>query len=103
MFSMSFDGSLARELVTRFAMDELTDEEIEDYVDDTMAEIANIVLGNTLNVFPEVNNLVTIGSPMTIRREEPHVATYSGSEIWASSTETDSGRFTLSMLVSETS
>jgi CheY-specific phosphatase CheX len=101
MFVMAFDERLARTLVSRFAMDELEPDEVDEYLIDTMSEIANIVLGNTLNVMVEINNLLTIGTPMTLRHSGKHHLAFAGSEMWSIPTETDEGCYTLSLLVSE--
>ena len=101
MFVMAFEKTLARDLVNRFAMDDLTAEEVDEYLDDTMSEIANIILGNSLNLLPEVNNLLTIGTPISIQQEGVNSIGFSGSEMWSAVTETEKGKFTLSLLVSE--
>jgi hypothetical protein len=66
-----------------------------------MAEITNIVLGNTLNVFPEINNLVTIGTPKTVRASRS-ILRFTGSDIWTANVMTEKGRFSVSLLVSDT-
>jgi len=100
MLVMTFEDKLAQCLVHRFAMDELTPEEAEEHISDAMAEIANIVLGNSLDVLPELSNWVTIATPTTIKAEGKHVLGFAGSDIWTSRIDTEKGYFTLSLLPS---
>ncbi len=101
LFAMVFEPKLAEYLVQAFAVGELEPEEVDEYLNDTMAEIANIVLGNTLNALPELNGIVTIDTPLTFKGEGSHSLRFSADSIWTSVTETDRGRYSLSLLVSD--
>lgn len=102
MLALVCEEELAKHLAQQFALGEIETGELDDYIEDTMAELANIVLGNTLNIFPEANNLVTIATPVTVRHGAKQHISFTGRDVWTSKLETELGNLTISLLISDT-
>jgi len=100
MFMLSFDERLASCVVERFAMDELAQEEMELYSEDTVAEISNVILGQTISALPEGNDLLTIEPPVTIKTCASHVK-YTKSYIYTNNIETNEGSMSISFFSSD--
>jgi CheY-specific phosphatase CheX len=98
MFVMSFEENLARYLVKQFVIDELTGEEEIEYIEDTVAEISNIILGNTIKVITDLTGPVAFESPVTIHTAEASCI-YPAIDIWDCSLTTGYGDISLSFLV----
>ncbi len=92
VFLLSFDEMLTRKLVRRFSAEELSEEEVNEYLEDSIAEIANIILGRAIDAFPQGSDLLTIEPPATIRTARA-VVKYTGTDIWTGSVHTNSGTF----------
>ncbi len=101
VFAMGVDNGLARYLVQQFAVGELTEGEVAEYLGDTMSEIANIVTGSTLNVLPKTNSMITIGTPTTCTTDDASHLRFAGPEMWTAVIQTDRGKLSVSLLMSE--
>ncbi|MCD6249297.1 MAG: chemotaxis protein CheX, partial [candidate division Zixibacteria bacterium] len=101
VFSIGFDNELAHYLVRKFAIGELTESEVAEYLTDTMSEITNIVTGSTLNVLPKTSSMITIGTPTTCSTEGTSYLRFTGPEMWTTVIQTDQGKFSVSLLMSE--
>lgn len=102
LFAMSFEYDLARYLVGQFAEGELTEDEEDEYLADTMGEISNIVLGSTLNALPQINSRITISTPTTCATTTGVSALrFEGSEMLATTITTNKGKYTINLLMSD--
>ncbi|MEE8576133.1 MAG: ATP-binding protein, partial [candidate division Zixibacteria bacterium] len=101
VIAFCFEDKLARYLTRQFAVGELTEEEMHEYISDTMAEIANIVLGGTLNVLPNISGMITLGTPITCATEASTSLKFAGPEMWTAPFNTGQGRFSLNLRMSE--
>lgn len=63
---ISYSDVLAYKLSKNFILDEITEDEARQYMEDVIAECSNIIIGNSIKSFGEVQNFVTIGSPTII-------------------------------------
>ncbi len=101
LFAMSFDYGLAKYLVRKFAFVDLTEEEEVEYLADTVGEITNIVIGSTLNALPSINSIITISTPTTCTSTGTSALRFEGSEMLTSTVETDHGKFSMNLLMSD--
>ena len=101
-FFLSIEKRLACYLVRNFSEDDLSDEESVELMEDAVAEIANTILGNALSAFPNLGNLVAIGSPFTIRSKRGSTVGFSGPGTYGSRFETDQGSCSIGLLISNT-
>jgi len=82
MFVLTMDEATAATLTQRLAYGELTPEETRLYMEDTLAEAANIVLGNSLKRMDELQAYVSIDPPITVFTEGASMKV-AESEIWS--------------------
>ena len=67
LFAFSYSASLAETLNREYTQGlGLTDEEITDYVEETLADMINIVLGNVLTNFQLVGEAIHLSPPVVI-------------------------------------
>lgn len=63
---ISYNKELAYMLSKHFILDDIDENEIEQYMEDVVAECSNIIIGNSIKGFGEIQDLITIGSPTII-------------------------------------
>ncbi|WP_309118338.1 ATP-binding protein [Paenibacillus sp.] len=82
MFVLTMDESTANTLTRRLAYGELSPEETRLYMEDTLAEAANIVLGNSLKRMDELETYLSIDPPITVFTEGASMKV-AESEMWS--------------------
>jgi two-component system chemotaxis sensor kinase CheA len=97
-FILSFDEPVLREIVRNFVIDELTPEEVDQYLEDVLTEVTNIILGNSLKEFPGREELVIIDTPISISSDEVLVK-YLKAQIWNCQMQTELGNLSLSLVI----
>ena len=97
-FAMSFDEGLARCLVRKFAYDELTESEEEEYIEDTLGEILNIVLGNATNNYSAFKGVLIFEAPVAIKTRDAKIK-FIGSNMLTSNINTKFGDFSINIIV----
>ena len=97
-FILSFDEPFLREIVRKFSLGELTPEEENQYMEDVLAEVTNIILGNSLKEFPGLEELVVIDTPISISSDEALVK-YLKAQIWICKMQTELGNLSLSLVI----
>jgi len=81
MFVLTADDGLSRALLQRMVWGGVPPEEEEDFLEDSLAEAANIILGNSLRQFQSSESYVMMDPPFTIHTEGASIK-YADSEIW---------------------
>jgi len=67
IFAFSFDKELAIEITKRYTADlSITEQDFEEYMDETSADIINIILGNTLVNFQISGKSIDLTPPIAI-------------------------------------
>jgi two-component system chemotaxis sensor kinase CheA len=99
-FVMSVDERLSREMVRGIVLDALalSPEEEEQLVEDTLAETANILLGNSLKIFGAFSEYIIMESPITIYTGGASVK-YADSQIWTCTLEGSHGSMQISFVI----
>jgi two-component system chemotaxis sensor kinase CheA len=97
-FVMTVDEPLSREMVRGIVIDQMDPEEEEKLVEDTLAETANIVLGNSLKIFGPLSEYMIMEPPITIYTEGASVK-YADSDIWTSTFEGNHGSMQISFVI----
>lgn len=63
---ISFNENLANKLVKDFLIDDIESDQIDEYLEDVVAECSNIILGNSIRHFGEIEELISIGIPTIV-------------------------------------
>lgn len=96
-FVVSMDQQLIKAIVKKFVIGDMTEEEIDDYVEDTLAECSNIILGNSIKMFPDIEERVFVDSPKTMTSKYAAFR-YSGKGIWTCAIDCGLGSLSLSFI-----
>lgn len=97
-FVMSAEEAVLRLVVKKFILDDLTEDEETEYMEDVLAECTNTMLGNSLKSFPGLKEMIVIDTPVSISSKDALVK-YQESEITTCNIETETGRFSISLVV----
>jgi len=97
-FAMSIDEKLAICLVQKFIFDDIPSDQLDDYVEDTMGEIFNIILGNTIGKLSEIHGHITLESPTTIPTRRDNVR-FVGLRMMSGLIHTEQGSLSINVVV----
>ena len=81
MFALSMDEAFSTALLGKMLIEELPEELETEYIEDSLAETANIILGNSIRKFKGFEEILIMEPPTTIYTEGASVK-YADSEIW---------------------
>lgn len=98
MLIISVDEPLCIQMTRGFIIGSVAENELEAYAEDTLAECSNIIMGNSIKLFAELENLVIMDSPITICTDGASVK-YSESEIWTCNMKSIYGDLDVSFVV----
>lgn len=98
---LSFDETLAKTITHHFIMYETTTEEKLQFIEDAICEFGNITLGNSLNMIPIIQDLLTIEIPLALYSENGRFSC-ANSQIWTAKLVFQSGTLDLSFSTSDT-
>ncbi len=99
-FVVSMDSQLLRTIVRNFVIEEMNEDEISQCIEDTLAECTNIILGNSIRLFPEIEEQVKIDTPLTLKSQYAAFR-YTDTGIWTCSVKCDLGSFSVSFISSD--
>lgn len=99
-FVVSMDQQLIKELVKNFVIGSMTEEEVEEYIEDTLAECSNIILGNSIKMFPDIEEQVLVDSPKTMTCQYAAFR-YSEKGIWTCAIDCGFGSLSVSFISSD--
>jgi len=99
-FVVSMDHQLIRAIVRNFVMGNMTEDEIDEFIEDTLAECSNIILGNSIKKFPDIEEYVKIDSPMTISSQYAAFR-YAETGIWTCAIDCSLGSVSISFISSD--
>lgn len=94
---LSMDKSLASCILRSFINEELDESEKGDYIEDALGECLNIIIGNSIKMFPGLEELIQIESPVTIHSGDTSIK-YIESKIWSCHMEYQEGDLTLNIV-----
>jgi two-component system chemotaxis sensor kinase CheA len=101
-FILSVDHPLSLSIVNRFLFEEVSDEEITLYIEDSLAESANIILGNSMRTFDNFEEYILMDPPITFFTENASVR-YAQSDIWRCDMDCDEGGMSVCFIISNKS
>ncbi len=94
-FVLSFDEDLAKSFAAGFSQDVLSEVDEKEYIEDSISECLNIILGNSIKKFQGLDELVIYTSPVTISSEGTAIR-YPESDVWTGTIVFKAGKMTLS-------
>ncbi|MDD3852636.1 MAG: cache domain-containing protein [Syntrophomonadaceae bacterium] len=97
---LSVDEELGKQLVHKMILDEIETGTEGHYVEDVLAECVNIILGNSIKHFPEIQELIMFEAPVTLFSERTAIK-YMNADIWTCDMLFTTGKASLSLIVQE--
>ena len=95
---LSFDDSLAQKIVRGYLPDGTPEEKVEDYFYDTIREVANVIVANSIQKFPRGYDQITIEAPKAWRSQNVRLHNR-GTDLWSAEAATPIGNFNISLQV----
>ncbi len=95
---LSFDDSLAQEIVRGYLPDDTSGKEVESLFNDTVAEVANLIVANSIMKFPREFDQVTVSVPKAMRHQNVKLRNM-GDDLWTAEATTPHGNFNISLQV----
>ncbi|MEE9465680.1 MAG: chemotaxis protein CheX [Candidatus Neomarinimicrobiota bacterium] len=95
---LSFDENLARKIVVRYVPDGTSKEKLESLFYDTMAEMANLIVANSIEKFPQGYDQISLGVPKAWRNQNLRLRNM-GNDLWSAEAKTSHGNFSISLQV----
>ena len=95
---LSFDDSLAQKIVRGYLPDGTPGKEVESLFNDTMAEVANLIVANSIMKFPREFDQVTVSVPKAVRQQNVKLRNM-GDDLWTAEAATSHGNFNVSLQV----
>ncbi len=102
LFVVSMEEALIRVILRSFILEELTEDEETEYIEDVLAECTNNILGNSLKFFPALKEMIVIDSPVSISSRDA-LMRYQESRIATCNIQTNEGKLSLSLVLSRKS
>ncbi|KUO67755.1 MAG: hypothetical protein APF77_10160 [Clostridia bacterium BRH_c25] len=99
-FVVSMDHQLIKAIVRNFVIGNMAENEINECIEDTLAECSNIIVGNSIKKFPGIEEYVKIDSPMTISSQYAALR-YSETDIWTCAIDCSLGSVSVSFISSD--
>jgi two-component system chemotaxis sensor kinase CheA len=100
LIMISVNEVMAKKLVQGFIIDEVAEEDINDYVEDVIGEISNTILGNTFGAFENTKNIFHIGVPAVLSNTDAYIK-YTQSQILSCELSCGEYEFSINMLLVE--
>ena len=100
LIMISVNKVMAKRLVQGFIIDEVTEENINDYVEDVLGEISNTILGNTFGRFENTKNIFRMGVPAVLSNTDAYIK-YTQSQILSCELSCGEYEFSINMLLVE--
>lgn len=99
-FVLSMDRELSRILVRHMVLEPLTPEEEERFLEDSLAEASNIILGNSFTMFGSFADYILMEPPITIRTEGASFK-MADTDIWSCGLDSGYGGLRLSFVLTK--
>lgn len=96
-FAISMDNSIAASLLKRMLIDNIDPHMETKYTKDVIAECANMILGNSIKSYPNIQELIIIGTPNVIHSTGDEIS-YDGNLIKGYVIETNQGTVLISII-----
>ncbi|MFZ5353607.1 MAG: ATP-binding protein [Bacillota bacterium] len=99
-FVITFSEELAKSFTSYFIIGDYEKDCEEEYIEDSMAECLNTVLGNSIKLFPGLEELVVFSSPATMKSRNTEIK-YPNGNVWTCCVNLLEGSFSISYVTNE--
>ncbi|MCX7748140.1 MAG: DUF3369 domain-containing protein [Clostridia bacterium] len=96
-FIVGFDRNLIEKIAFEFGEENLSEEEWNTYLEEILAEFSNIIVGNSIRLLPELENLIDIEAPLNFLSKDTAIECLN-SQIYTSSLHFISGSISLGFI-----
>jgi two-component system chemotaxis sensor kinase CheA len=96
-FGISMDKQIAHVLLNRMIYETIQEQQVHRYTKDVIAECANMILGNSMKAYPNIEEQIIIGTPNILYSSNGDV-NYEGNEMKGYRVETDKGDVVISII-----
>lgn len=98
LIMISVNKVMARRLVQGFIIEEIAEENVDNYVEDVLSEISNTILGNTFGEFEDTKNIFHMGMPAILSNTDAYIK-YTQSQILSCELSYGEFEFSINMLL----
>lgn len=99
IFTISADKEMLHHMVKSFLLETPSPYSTDIYTGDVMAECTNTIVGNSIESFGDIQDLVAIETPVTVKTEGGFIK-YSQSEVWACNMQFKQGNINVGFIFS---
>jgi CheY-specific phosphatase CheX len=99
LFVLSVDEPVMKKMVRKFILDEISEEEVEEFMGDVLAESINTIVGNSLKMYSGLKNPLNIDTPVSFSSDGVYIK-YEKAMVSTCEMKCDEGGIILSMVVS---
>lgn len=96
-FAISVDGQMSQALLQSMVYETVQKQFENRYTKDVIAESANMILGNSIHAYPDIEELIIIGTPSVMYSASGDI-NYEGNEISGFSIQTDHGNAVIAII-----
>jgi two-component system chemotaxis sensor kinase CheA len=96
-FGISMDRQIAHILLNCMVYETIQEQQVHRYTKDVIAECANMILGNSMKAYPNIEEQIIIGTPNILYSSNGDV-NYEGNEMKGYRVETDKGDVVISII-----
>ncbi|MFC0214657.1 ATP-binding protein [Paenibacillus chartarius] len=100
MFIMSVDETLSRAIVRGTVLDPISEQELGELLEDSLAETANTVLGNSFSMFQQYADFILMEPPITMQTEGASIK-YADADIWTCAFHSEHGAMQISFALTK--
>jgi two-component system chemotaxis sensor kinase CheA len=96
-FGISMDSQIAHILLNCMVYETIQEQQVHRYTKDVIAECANMILGNSIKAYPNIEEQIIIGTPSILYNSKGDI-NYEGNEMKGYRVETDKGAVVITII-----
>ncbi|MDF2890374.1 MAG: putative CheA signal transduction histidine kinase [Clostridia bacterium] len=96
-FGISMDSQIAHILLNCMVYETIQEQQLHRYTKDVIAECANMILGNSIKAYPNIEEQIIIGTPSILYSSNGDI-NYEGNEMKGYRVETDKGAVVITII-----
>ena len=97
MFALCMDNQISKAILDCMVYETIQQQQLNRYIKDVISECANMILGNSIKAYPNIEEQIIIGTPSVIYSASGDIS-YEGNEINGYRIETDKGTIVICII-----